>query len=150
MPTNLRALLSGNIDDDIKLNNKKYGFGNIGIEGISGVIDGKKKINLETPNINVNVPNPKVNLQNPDLNIQGDIKGSKINLENPDLNIKGPKVDLQNPEFNMQGNIKGSKNMNINLPNAEFDIKEPNINIDKGLKVKGRLQNPKVDLDAPN
>jgi hypothetical protein len=42
-PTNLRLLLSGNIDDNIYLNNKKYNFRNILVEGISGNVEGKKK-----------------------------------------------------------------------------------------------------------
>ena len=42
-PTNLRLLLSGNINDNIILNNKKYNFRNILVEGISGNVEGKKK-----------------------------------------------------------------------------------------------------------
>ena len=50
----------------------------------------------------------------------------------------------------MKNDIKEKEKKGSILSNTEIEIKEPHINVDKGIKVKSRLPNPKVNLNAAN
>ena len=146
---------------------------------LSGSIPGisLKGPKVDLPSGNVNLNGPKIDKPNFDLSgsIPGvKIKGPKVDLPSGNINLNGPnintpnlpdaKVDLKGPKFDLSGSIPGVKikapkvdlpsgnvNINADLPKADLNVKNPDINIpdlNANIKVPD-LPNAKVNLKDP-
>ena len=145
--------INGNAPDfNINAQNPNINF-NKGFN-ISGIIEGKKKIDINAPNIKNNMDLNLKNSNKIDINekhkmtnsyMSGIIQGINNipHIDAPDINLKGP-------------NLKTS-NINIKEKSTEFGIINPKINLPSGntnIKVNGsnhelKMSHPELDINMP-
>ena len=130
---------------------------------LSGIIEGKKKIDINAPKANANFD---MNLKNgkhkvTDSYISGIIPGintSKINMpsikaKGPNINIeeKAPKLDINPGEINLPeggGDINFKNDINIPGITSNMELPSAKLNIDGNLNGKD-INIPKIDSKLP-
>ena len=150
--------INGNVPDiNINAQNPNINF-NKDLE-ISGIIPGKKQININAPNIKTNMDLDLKNTNKIDINgnhkmtnsyMSGIIQGinNKSNINVPDMNLKGQNLKTSN--INIKGNSTefGINSPQINLPSGNVNIKSNN-----NIKVNGTnhelKMNPEFDIKKP-
>ena len=150
-----------NIDGEIKDKKLNVDLPNAKINNekeycLTGIIPGKgnNDINIKgsrrmlydydinKPDVNIKSSRLQLNQNDMDMNIKG---SRRLYIEAPNINanIKGSRV-LPNMQIKSPNIDKPSRNLNIKGPNVEV----PNVNIkDKNIKLKGKMQNVKADLN---